>query len=176
MMLSRWWRRLSGPSVPEEIRAVLEPGEEVVAAAEADHGHVVVTRLGLWLPGQDGPRRVDWHLVSKAGWDAGTLTVVEAEETDEVGGAVLLRDLPPVRVGLPRAGRLPELVRRRVEGSIRARHRTDLADGGGAWFVLRKLPGVDGVMLQARPDPGTDVDAVRAMAREAAERLSGGGS
>ncbi|MCP2252656.1 hypothetical protein LY13_001399 [Prauserella aidingensis] len=174
MTLSRWWRRISGPAVPDDVRAALDPDEDVVAAAEADHGHVVVTRLGLWIPGEAGPRRVGWHLVSKAGWDAGTLTVVEAVETEEAGGAVLLRDLPPVRVAVPRAGRLPELVRRRVEGSIRARHRADLADGGGAWFVLRKVPGADGVMLQARPDPGTDVEAVRAMAREAAEQLSGG--
>ncbi|MBB3051471.1 hypothetical protein FHS23_002494 [Prauserella isguenensis] len=174
MTLSRWWRRISGPAVPDDVRGALDPDEDVVAAAEADHGHVVVTRLGLWLPGETGPRRVDWHLVSKAAWDADTLTVVEAVETEEAGGAVLLRDLPPVRVAVPRAGRLPELVRRRVEGSIRARHRTDLADGGGAWFVLRKVPGADGVMLQARPDPGTDVEAVRAMAREAAEQLSGG--
>lgn len=174
MTLSRWWRRVSGPSVPEEVRAVLDPDEDVVAAAAADHGHVVVTRFGLWLPGETGPRRVGWHLVSRAAWDAGTLTVVEAVESEDLGGAVLLRDLPPVVVAVPRAGRLPELVRRRVEGSIRARHRTDLADGGGAWFVLRKVPGSDGVTLQARPDDGTDVEAVRAMTREAAAQLSGG--
>ncbi|KID30153.1 hypothetical protein JD82_01520 [Prauserella rugosa] len=174
-MVVRWWRRLVGPAVPEDLRPVLEDGEEVVAAAPAADGHVAVTRLGLWLPGQDGPRRIGWHLVSKAAWSDGVLTVVEAVEAEDLDGAVLLRDLPAVRLSVPRAGRLPELVRRRVEGAIRARHRKDLPGGGGAWFVLRKVPGTDGLVLQARPDAGTDVETVRAMAREAARTLSGDG-
>ncbi|KMS67947.1 hypothetical protein ACZ91_67075, partial [Streptomyces regensis] len=131
-MVVRWWRRLVGPAVPEDLRPVLEDGEEVVAAAPAADGHVAVTRLGLWLPGQDGPRRIGWHLVSKAAWSDGVLTVVEAVEAEDLDGAVLLRDLPAVRLSVPRAGRLPELVRRRVEGAIRARHRKDLPGGGGA--------------------------------------------
>ncbi|OLT38554.1 hypothetical protein BJF85_08875 [Saccharomonospora sp. CUA-673] len=172
-MLSRWWRRVSGPAVSDALRDALAEGEDIVGAAPAHGGHVAVTHLGLWLPGDAGPRRVGWHLVSKAAWSDGVLTVVEAVEVEDLDGAVLLRDLPPVRLEVPRAGRLPELVRRRVESAIRARHRKDLADGGGVWFVLRKVPGTDGVVLQARPDTGTDVDAVRAMAREAAQLLSG---
>lgn len=171
--VSRWWRRITGPQTPDDLRPLLAGGEEVVAAAQADDGHVAVTHLGLWLPGPAGPRRVGWHLISKAAWSDGVLTVVEAVEEERVDGAVLLRDRDPVRLSVPRAGRLPALVRSRVEGAIRARHRKDLPGGGGAWFVLRKVPGTDGVTLQARPDPGTDVDAVRAMAQEAAQWLSG---
>jgi hypothetical protein len=47
-----------------------------------------------------------------------------------------------------------------VEGSIRSRHHRDLP-GGGAWFVQRKVAGRDGVVLQVRPDAGTDPAVVR---------------
>ena len=73
---------------------------------------------------------------------------------------MLLADLPPRRLRLADPGRVPETVHARVEGSIRSRHRRDLP-GGGAWFVQRKVPGCDGIVLQVRPDPGTDVAAVR---------------
>jgi hypothetical protein len=73
---------------------------------------------------------------------------------------VLLADLPPRRLRLVEPGRVPETVHTRVEGSIRSRHHRDLP-GGGAWFVQRKVPGRDGIVLQVRPDPGTDVAVVR---------------
>jgi len=58
----------------------------------------------------------------------------------------------------------------RVNGSIRSRHRRDLP-GGGAWFVQRKVPGRDGIVLQVRPDPGTDEDAVQRVATEVAAKI-----
>lgn len=165
----RWLRRLAGEVLPEGFAGTLAPGENALAVAEAaGGGHLVVTELGLWLP---QGRRVGWHLISKAVWRDGTLTVVEAEESGTAGAAVLLADREPVRFSLPRPGKLPVMVRQRVDGSIRGRHRHELA-GGGVWFVRRKLPGQDGTVLQARPDPGADAEVVAAIAREAAERLA----
>ncbi|HKS45992.1 MAG TPA: hypothetical protein VJT49_12950 [Amycolatopsis sp.] len=164
-----WLRQLFGDPLPDGFPGSLEPGENALAAAEvAGGGHVVVTELGLWLP---GGRRVGWHLISKVTWADGTLTVVEAEELGAVGNAVLITDGAPVRLGLPRPGKVPWMVRRRVDGSIRARHRQELS-GGGVWFVQRKIPGQDGVVLQARADPGVDREVAAAIAREAAEKLA----
>jgi hypothetical protein len=164
-----WLRRLLGDRLPDGFAGELEPAENALAAAEVAHGgHLVVTELGLWLP--EG-RRAGWHLISKAGWAVGILTLVEAEEVGAAGAAVLLADREPVRFTLPRPGKLPVMVRQRVDGSIRGRHRQDLASGG-VWFVQRKVPGRDGVVLQARPDPGVDPEVVAAIAREAAEKLA----
>jgi hypothetical protein len=158
----RLLRKLLGrEDVPAAIAGRLASDERVLAVATlGDDQHLVVTSYGLWLPGDDAPRLLGWHLVSKATWGGGALTVVEAEETETIGGAVLLTDLPARRLRLAEPGRVPETVQARVEGSIRSRHRRDLP-GGGAWFVQRKVPGRDGVVLQVRPDPGTDVAVVR---------------
>lgn len=164
-----WLGRLFGDRLPEEFPGSLAPNENVLTVAEvAGGGHLVVTELGLWLP--EG-RRVGWHLISKAVWGDGALTLVEADETGAAGAAVLLTDRAPQRFALPRPGKLPAVVRRHVDGSIRGRHRQELA-GGGVWFVQRKVPGRDGSVLQARPDPGVDPTVVSAIAREAAEKLA----
>jgi hypothetical protein len=146
----------------------LDEQERVVAVAEmVGGGHLVVTSHGVWLP--DG-RRIGWHLVSKATWSDGALTVVEAEEFDSAGEVVLLRDLPPLRLRLAEPGRVPEAVHKRVTSSIRYRHHRELP-GGGAWFVQRSVPGRDGLLLQVRADPGTDPAAVRRVATEVAGQL-----
>lgn len=178
-------RRLLGEPVPEELRARLADDEHVLAAAPVERGgHVAVTALGLWVPdgaptsgkgdtAGPGARRIGWHLISKAVWREGALSVTEAEVTGHAGDAVLLADHRPVRYRLPKPGKLPHLVRERVESSIRSRHHKELP-GGGVWFVVRKLPGGDGSVLQARPDPGTDPETVRAIAEEAAAKLATG--
>ena len=158
----RFLRKLLGrEDVPADVAGRLAADERVLAvAALGDGEHLVVTSHGLWLPGGEGARQVGWHLVSKATWKSGVLTVVEAEETETIGGAVLLADLPPRRLRLTDPGRVPETVHARVEGSIRSRHHRDLP-GGGAWFVQRKVAGRDGIVLQVRPDEGTDLAVVR---------------
>lgn len=166
----RWLRRLVGDPLPDDFPGSLEPGENALSVAKvAGGGYVVVTELGLWLP---PGRRVGWHLISKVTWAEGVLTVVEAEELGAAGAAVLLTDRQPTRFELPRPGKVPWMVRQRVDGSIRGRHRHELI-GGGVWFVRRKVPGKDGVVLQAKPDPGVDPSVVAAIAREAAEKLTG---
>ncbi|WP_370947954.1 hypothetical protein AB5J62_10280 [Amycolatopsis sp. cg5] len=166
----RWLKFLLGDRVPEGFTGTLESGEHVVGSAAVDGGgFLVVTPLGLWIP--DGPRRVPWHLVAKAAWADGAFTLIEAEETGHAGEAVLLADLAPVKYRLKTPGKVPHLVRQRVTDSVRARHRQELP-GGGAWFVQRKLPGQDGVVLQVRPDPGTDPALVADIAAEAAKKLA----
>jgi hypothetical protein len=164
-------RRLFGGGVPEQLTGVLEPDEHVVASAVLrGGGFLFATSLGLWVPGEDGPRRIGWHLVSKVTWGNGVLELVAARETGTAGDAVLLADQPAGRFVLEQAGKLPDVVHIRVNGSIRSRHRRELP-GGGAWFVQRKVPGRDGIVLQVRPDPGTDEDAVRRVAAEVAEKI-----
>jgi hypothetical protein len=178
----RLLRKLFGrEEAPADVARRLAADERVLAvAALADDEHLVVTSYGLWLPGDEGPRLVGWHLVSKATWKSGTLTLVEAEEIENVGetgpmnagpmNTVLLADLPPRRLRLAEPGRVPETVHARVEGSIRSRHHRDLP-GGGAWFVQRKVAGRDGVVLQVRPDPGTDVAVVRQLVADVVRTL-----
>jgi hypothetical protein len=163
-----WWRRLFGGGVPEALAGSLERDEHVVASSELrGGGFLFATSHGLWVP---GPRRVGWHLISKVTWGNGVLELIEARETGTAGEAVLLADLPPARYVLETAGKLPDVVHTRVNGSIRSRHRRELP-GGGAWFVQRKVPGRDGIVLQVRPDPGTDEDAVRRIATEVASMI-----
>lgn len=164
------WRRLFGlESPPEGFLGTLEPDERVLASAPvAGAGGVVVcTPQGLWLP--DG-RRVGWHLISKATWANDALTVIEAAEGRNLSGAVLLVDGAPRSFRLTEPGRVPEVVHRRVTGSIRGRHRLELA-GGGAWLLRRAVPGTDGTVLQVRVDPGTDVEALRGAIPDAARAL-----
>lgn len=163
--------KMVGDGTPPGFAGILDKEESVVVAAEVrGSGYLVATSLGLWVPTDDGHRRIGWHLLSKVTWGDGVLVVVEADETGEAGDAVLLTDRPARRYPLTDPGKLPEAVHRRVTGSIRSRHHRELP-GGGAWFVQRKVPGRDGVVLQVRADAGTDADAVRAVAAEVAIKI-----
>lgn len=168
----RLFRRLFGrDELPEGFTGRLDADEHVLAsAAITGGGHLVATSFGLWLPGPEGDRRIGWHLVSKASWQNGALALTEARESENLGGAVLLEDLPPKRLRLAAPGRVPEVVHTRVTGSIRTRHHRELP-GGGAWFVQRKVPGRDGMVLQVRPDPGTDPAAARQVAADVVATL-----
>lgn len=166
-------RRLFGSGAPAGLAKRLAPQEHVLAVAEVTGGgEVVATSLGLWLPTDE--ERVGWHLVSKATWAAGALTVIAAEEDGRAGDAVLLKDLPARRFELSRPGKLPGVVQTRVNRSIRSRHRIGLP-AGGAWFVQRVLPGGREVVLQVRADAGADHGAVVRLAEEVSRRIAAGG-
>ena len=167
--------RLTGRDlVPEGFAGKLVDDEHLLGAAElVDGGFLVATSLGLWLPEEPGPRRVRWHLISKAVWaqkPGRQLTVTEAEETGTIEGAVLLADRQARRFTLATRGSLPEVVNARVTESVKSAHHRDLP-GGGAWFVQRKISGADGIVLQVRPDPGTDRDAVASVTAQIAGKL-----
>jgi hypothetical protein len=167
-------RLLGGDGLPEGFPGQLDADERVLATAlTPDGAALVVTSRGLWMPeGDGGPavRRLDWHLVSRAVWKGGALSVVEAAEIEELDGAVLLADRPVRRFRLADPGRVPEVVHARVEGSILSRHHRELP-GGGAWFVQRRISGRDGAVLQVRPDAGTDAAVVATLALDVARAL-----
>jgi hypothetical protein len=169
--LRRFADRLSGTAeLPEEFTGSLVADEDVLAVARGEEGPLVATHLGLWVPEQDTSRRIGWHLVSKATWNNGVLSLIEAQERGSAGSAVLLRDLPARRFQLTAPARVPEVVHARVTGSIRSSHHRALP-GGGAWFVQRKIPGEDGIVLQVRADQGTDEASLTEFAGEIAARL-----
>ncbi len=160
------WQRLFGSGAPDGFTGSLEPDETVVAfAAVTGGGHLVVTSLGLWVP---GPRRIGWHLISKVKWE-GSLRVVEAREAGVFESVVLLEDLAPQRFALEEPGRVMRAISQRVEGSIRHRERVEPP---GVWVVQRKIPGRDGVVWQARGDAGVDEGAVRAAVSSFVEGLA----
>ncbi|WP_158840658.1 hypothetical protein [Saccharothrix deserti] len=165
------FRRLFGSGAPEGFTGSLEADEHVLASAAVGSSWLVATTSGLWLPdpGQSGPRRVGWHLISKATWSGNALSVIEAVEDGMAGEAVLLRDLVPQRFVLESPGKVPEVVHARVTASIKSREHNKTA---GAWFVQRKVTGRDGVVLQVRPDPGTDVERVREIAASVAAKIA----
>lgn len=148
----------------------LEADEDVLAVGALAAGHVVATRLGLWVPGPEGPHRVPWHLVSTATWEGDELGLLVAEETGAAGEAVLLADAVQRVYTLREAGAVPAVVHARVTATIRSAHHQDLP-GGGAWFVQRRVPGRDGVVLQVRVDAGTDPAVVHDVAEAVAARL-----
>ena len=163
--------KVVGDGTPPGFNGTLAAEESVVGTAECrTGGHLVATSLGLWVPTDDGDRRIGWHLISKVTWGDDEMVVIEAGETGEAGEAVLLTDRPAQRYPLVNPGKLPHAVHRRVTGSIRSRHHRDLP-GGGAWSVQRKVPGRDGIVLQVRADRGTDLDAVRVVAMEVAAKI-----
>lgn len=168
--MRRLLQRLLGVRLPEGFPGTLDAEEHVVAVAEGEPRTLVATSLGLWIAEAATARRIGWHLVSKAVWQDGVLSVVEAEIAGRAGDAVLISDRPTVHFPLRAPGNLPNVVRQRVDSSIRSRYYKDLGSGG-AWFVQRKIPGARQDVLQVRPDPGTDIKIVSAIAEEAAAKL-----
>ncbi|MFD0203828.1 MULTISPECIES: hypothetical protein [Saccharothrix] len=160
------FRRIFGSGAPEGFTGALAADENVLASAAVGSDWLVATTHGLWLP---GPRRVGWHLISKATWTGNALAVVEAVEDGTAGEAVVLRDLAPQRFPLESPGKVPEVVHERVTGSIKSREHNATV---GAWFVQRKVAGRDGVVLQVRPDPGVDVERVREVAASVAAKIA----
>ena len=162
--------RLRRHAAPVGSTGELAPGEDVIAVAAVRTGHLVATRVGLWVPGDGAPVQVPWHLISRATWDGTTLELTVAEETGTAGDAVLLVDVQRRSYAVDEPGQLPSTVNERVSATVRSAHHRILG-GGGAWFVQRRVPGRDGVVLQARLDPGTDGDVVADIAAAVAAKL-----
>jgi hypothetical protein len=151
---------------PQQAVSRLDRDERVVAWASTPDGDAVVaTQLGLWLPGAE---RLPWHLVDKATWRDGRLTVTAAVDT---GDGVLVEQ-PPAGVRLAQPRDLPQTVRVRVQRAIAYTRHTALQSGGGVRVVARRVPGRDGLSWQRVFDPGVDPDdpAVRSATAELVER------
>jgi hypothetical protein len=148
---------------PAAALAPLDRDERVVSwGSTPDGAAVVATPLGLWLPGPDAPERLPWHLVDKATWRDGRLTVTPAVDA----GDGVLDEQPPRSVRLATPRDLPQTVRVRVERAIAYTRHHRLPGGGGVRVVGRRVPGRDGVSWQLVFDTGVDRDdpAVRAAA------------
>jgi hypothetical protein len=162
-VLSRLFRDRRPPAAATR---PLSRGERVVSwAIPEGGGTVVATQFGLWLPEPDGPRRIPWHLVDKAIWRGGTLTVIAAEEA----GDGVLAELPARTVRLTEPRDLPPTVRIRVERSIGYTRHYKLAPAGGVRVVGRRVAGRDGLSWQLVFD--ADTDPADPLLRVQAERL-----
>jgi hypothetical protein len=164
--------------LPAAARPPLSADERVLAwAGTADEGVVIVTNLGLWLPGAPERVRLGWHEIHKATWTGQVLVVVPAREVAAHDTYVEMADADPVRVSLPTPDKVPEQVRARVTRSV-AYTSHHAVPGGGVRIVARRVPGVDGVSWTVRYDPGTAAapDAVASLVAHGRAALSGGGS
>ena len=147
---------------PPEIVAQLPPDDRVVSWADVAGGGVVLaTPSGLWWPGDEAQRRISWQHITKAAWQDGVLTVVEADVQDDL----LLIDRVPVAVDLEVPRDLPPVVRKRIETNV-VRSEVLPVPGGTARFVGRRIPGRDGAQWWARLEDGTpDTEQVRSAVR-----------
>lgn len=122
---------------------------------------VVVTTLGLWLPGRP---RLGWHQIHKATWSGARLTVIpsvpvgEPVPMDGAGTYAVLADDEPVTVALAEPDEVPAEVRTRVTRSVTYTAHHSLPSGGGVRIVARRVPGVDGLAWHVRYDEGTPVE------------------
>lgn len=144
-------------------RPALEPEERIVAwAGSTGDDVVIVTNLGLWLPGPkssavDRPAmcRLGWHEIHKATWSGRQLTLVPAEQVATGDGYTVMADLPPVTYTLLDPDRVPEQVRTRVNRSVAYSTHHPFPEGGGVRVVARRVSGVDGLTWTVRYDPDT---------------------
>jgi len=144
---------------PREVLALLDAEERAVGWADlADGGVALANPLGLWLPDEEGYRRIPWHLVDKAAWDPPRLVLTVAAEGGPVGDATALVEAAPLALPLVTPRDLPGQVRERVTRSVRHSSHHAVAPQGGVWVVARRVAGRDGLAWQVRFDPETDPD------------------
>jgi hypothetical protein len=146
---------------PAKLRPALERGERVLAFARVTDDAataVVVTNLGLWLPGRP---RLGWHQIHKATWAGSRLTVVPSlpagDGVTEDGIAyTVMDDDAAVVVNLAEPGDVPNTVRQRVTKSVAYTAHHPFPVGGGVRVVARRVAGADGPAWHVRYDDGTD--------------------
>jgi hypothetical protein len=146
---------LSRRKLQSAARPKLARDERIVAWASTSDGPgraVVVTTLGVWIPGRD---RLGWHQIHKAIWSPPRLTIIGAALIEARPTYDVMADDAPVGVQLADADGVPEEIRKRVTRSV-AQTLHDRLPGGGVRVVARRVPGVDGVRWHVRYDAGTD--------------------
>ena len=155
------WSRTSSPSV------LVEPGEKVLASAEAADGTVFAgTRDAFYVVVDGESRRVPWEQVEAANWDRDTDTF----QLSEVGSWGTQR--PVHSATLVEPGKLLELVRERVTASVVLQRHVRVEGRRGLRVIARRAPsGAGGVQWVYEYDEGVDPDdeSVREVAREALE-------
>ncbi len=161
------------PKLAVDRRPALEAGERILAWADVPDDQVlVVTNLGLWLPGRD---RLGWHRINKAAWSGRELRITAAAPADERDGYTVVVDEPVQTYLLLEPGDVPEQVRARVTKSVAYTSHHPLP-GGGVRVAARRVPRVDGLWWTVRYDPGTppSPEAVAALVADARAAITGG--
>lgn len=159
--------RLSRERPPAEVTDRFDRDERVLAWGRTDTGAAIVaSQRGLWLPAEAGHRLLRWHLIDKAAWTDGTLTVTEARPGED--GVV--DELPPVTWAVADPRKLPATIRTRVTRSVAFTEHTPV-ETGGVRVVARRVAGQDGLAWTVRYDEGTDTSAPQVRER-AAELLA----
>jgi hypothetical protein len=140
---------------PEPVRAAIDaagdPGERILAwgALNREEGWLVATSRGLRSVAAQGRGSGEgvlrWHEVGHAKWTSGApgggnLAVTPLAEVEP---GVQARQ-PVRRYAVTDAGDLPAVVRRRVDETVVASHRSPLPGGGGVVLVARRIPGRPG--------------------------------
>jgi hypothetical protein len=149
------------PKLAADRRPALEPGERILAWADVPDDQVmVVTNLGLWLPGRD---RLGWHRINKAAWSGRELRITAAAPAEERDGYTVVVDEPVQTYLLLEPGDVPEQVRARVTKSVAYTSHHVLPGGGGVRIVARRISGVDGLTWTARYDSNSAVDETAAV-------------
>jgi hypothetical protein len=150
---------------PRSLRPKLDTGERLLAWARVADGPdqaVVITTLGLWLPGR---ARLGWHQIHKATWSGSRLTVIpsapvgEPVVVDGAGSYTVLTDAEPVSVTLAEPGDVPAETR-----SVAYTAHHPLPEGG-VRVVGRRVPGANGLVWHVRYDDGTRFDDPEVVAR-----------
>jgi hypothetical protein len=162
--------------LPASARPPLADHERILAfAGTTADAVVVVTNLGLWLPGISGPARLGWHEIHKAKWSGRLLHIVPAHEVAAHETYVEMADGDPLTVTLLDPGKVPEQVRARVSRSVAYTSYHPLP-AGGVRVVARRVPGRDGLRWTVRYDPGTqpEPDAVAALVARGLASITGG--
>jgi hypothetical protein len=135
------------------LRPALDRDERVLAwATTSDDAAVVVTTLGVWLPGQE---RLGWHQIHKAAWASGALTLTPAVLVRATPSYDVMADGPQVKTMLGAAGDVPGEIRNRVTRSVAYTAHFEVP-GGGVRVVGRRTPGLNGLSWHVRYDEGTD--------------------
>ena len=147
---------------PANLRPRLDRDERTLAwarVAERADQAVVVTTLGVWLPGRS--ERLGWHQIHKATWSASRLTVVPSRAVGDGVGEdgspyTVMVDDTPIVLALADPGEVPPTVRERVTKSVAhtAHHPLPV---GGVRVVGRRVAGRNGLVWHVRYDDGTDV-------------------
>ena len=105
--------------LPAAKRPPLADDERILAWAGATGEAVlVVTNLGLRLPGVSGPTRLGWHEIHQATWAGRSLRVVPAWEKAEHETYVEMADSEPLAVTLLDPDKVPAQVQARVTKSV----------------------------------------------------------
>lgn len=162
--------------LPADARPPLADDERVLAwASTAGEAVVVVTNLGLWLPGTTGATRLGWHEIHKATWSGRALQVVPAWEVAEHETYVEMADAKPLTVTLLDPDKVPEQVRVRVTKSVAYTSHHPLP-GGGVRVAARRVAGQDGLRWTVRYDEDTPVahEAVTMFVAQGLASITGG--